>query len=74
MGVGKGDIDVHPEVWLPNQANLSKSKYIEKDATVAFAAEPYQARQGICTTRYAAETLGIKIKDHLANPEISAHF
>ncbi|WP_137114023.1 glycine betaine ABC transporter substrate-binding protein [Mesorhizobium sp. GR13] len=73
MGVGKGDIDVHPEVWLPNQANLS-DQYIEKDATVAFAAEPYQARQGICTTRYAAEALGIKSVYDLANPEISAHF
>lgn len=73
MGVGKGDIDIHPEVWMPNQANLAK-QYVDEAGTVAFAANPYEARQGVCTTRYTAETLGIKSVYDLANAELSAKF
>ncbi len=73
MDVGSGDIDVHPEVWMPNQANLAK-QYVEDAGTVAFAAQPYGARQGVCTTRYTAETLGIHSVYDLANAELSAKF
>ncbi|EXL04928.1 glycine betaine ABC transporter substrate-binding protein [Aquamicrobium defluvii] len=73
MGLGTGDIDIHPEVWLPNQANLAK-QYVEEAGTVALAANPFEVRQGVCTTRYTAETLGIKSVYDLANAELSAKF
>ena len=33
MDQGKGDIDVHPDVWLPNQESFTK-KYVDGAGTV----------------------------------------
>ena len=33
MDQGKGDIDVHPDVWLPNQESFTK-KYVDGKKTV----------------------------------------
>ena len=73
MHEGKGGIDVHPEVWMPNQANLAK-KYIEEAKTVEFAKRPYEARQGVCATKHTVETLGIKSVFDLVDPVVSKKF
>jgi glycine betaine/proline transport system substrate-binding protein len=73
MDSGKGDIDVHPEVWMPNQQNLA-DQYIEKNKTVAFAGKPYTADQGYCATKNAIEKYGIQSVYDLASPSISKDF
>ena len=73
MDRGKGDIDVHPEVWMPNQANLAK-EYVEKNKTVSMSTKPYAAVQGICVTKMTQEQHGIKSVLDLVNPDVSKLF
>ena len=39
MHQSKGDIDVHPDVWLPNQESFTK-KYVDGAGTVTIVLEP----------------------------------
>ena len=39
MDQGKGDIDVHPDVWLPNQESFTK-KYVDEAGTVTLSSNP----------------------------------
>ena len=39
MDQGKGDIDVHPDVWLPNQESFTK-KYVDGAGTVTLSSNP----------------------------------
>ena len=73
MSDGKGDLDVHPEVWMPNQANLVE-EYIENAGTVAFAKNYYEAHSGYCGPRHTLETLGLKSIFDLLSAETSARF
>lgn len=73
MHDGKGDLDVHPEVWMPNQAGLAK-QYVEEAGTVAFGDNPYDARQAYCVPKHTAETLNLKSVYDLADPEVSKQF
>ena len=73
MDRGKGDIDVHPEVWMPNQANLAQT-YVEGKKSVEFSGFPYEAVQGMCVTKATKEKHGIKSVFDLANPETSKLF
>ena len=36
MDQGKGDIDVHPDVWLPNQQSFTQ-KYVDEAGTVTLS-------------------------------------
>ena len=67
MDRSKGDIDVHPEVWMPNQANLVE-QYSEDNGTVVVSESPYKAFQGICVTQLAYDK-GVKSIYDLVNPE-----
>lgn len=49
MDQGKGDIDVHPDVWLPNQESFTK-KYVDEAGTVALSSNPYEGNQGFCVS------------------------
>ena len=40
MDQGKGDIDVHPDVWLPNQESFTK-KYVDGAGSVTLSSNPY---------------------------------
>ena len=40
MDAGKGDIDVHPDVWLPNQESFTK-EYVDGKGTVVLNENPY---------------------------------
>ena len=59
MDSGKGDIDVWPEVWMPNQKALV-DEYVTERGTVRLGSKPYQAMNGICTTKMTSEKHGIK--------------
>ncbi|MGH6861818.1 MAG: glycine betaine ABC transporter substrate-binding protein [Phyllobacterium sp.] len=58
-GLAAGDVDVHPEVWLPNLKSLT-GKYAGKDGPVRIAAFGVPAWQGICATRQTVEKTGIR--------------
>jgi len=56
MDQGKGDIDVHPDVWLPNQQSFTK-KYVDGAGTVELSKNYYEGNQGfVCQKRLARLT------------------
>jgi glycine betaine/proline transport system substrate-binding protein len=69
MDGGKGDVDVHPDTWMPNQANLRK-EYVDEKKTVALSTKPYNSRQGMCVPKYIADKYGVKSVFDLSKPEI----
>ncbi|MBY6068857.1 glycine/betaine ABC transporter substrate-binding protein [Leisingera aquaemixtae] len=73
MDGGRGDIDVHPDVWLPNQASFT-DEYVGQKGTVALSSGSYEGRAGICVPNYMVEKHGIKSIFDLATPEAQALF
>lgn len=73
MDRGKGDIDVHPDVWLPNQQALV-DEYVGKKGTVALNKKGYSGFAGFCVPSYTAKEKGIKSMFDLATPEGAKHF
>ena len=68
-----GDMDIHPDVWLPNQKNLTE-KYVDAENTVALSGKPYDGFAGFCVTKKTAEDLGIKNIYDLTDPETARKF
>ena len=58
MDQGKGDIDVHPDVWLPNQESFTK-KYVDGAGSVTLSSNPYQGNQGFCVSKDFAKANNI---------------
>ena len=71
MDRGKGEIDVHPDVWLPNQSNFT-SEYVDSKKTVALSKNSYDGIAGFCVSRAFSEEHGIKSVFDLATPEAAA--
>ena len=67
MDGGRGDIDVHPDVWLPNQKSFT-DEYVDQKGTVALSSGSYEGRSGFCTPTYMAEQHGIKSVFDLGTP------
>ncbi len=67
MDGGRGDIDVHPDVWLPNQKSFT-DEYVDQKGTVALSSGSYEGRSGFCTPTYMAEEHGIKSVFDLGTP------
>ncbi|KIC08583.1 glycine/betaine ABC transporter substrate-binding protein [Leisingera sp. ANG-M1] len=67
MDGGRGDIDVHPDVWLPNQSSFT-DEYVGQKGTVALSTGSYEGRSGFCTPTYMAEEHGMKSVFDLATP------
>ncbi|MEO0958600.1 MAG: glycine betaine ABC transporter substrate-binding protein [Pseudomonadota bacterium] len=67
MDGGRGDIDVHPDVWLPNQASFT-DEYVDQKGTVALSSGSYEGRSGFCTPTYMAEEHNIRSVFDLATP------
>ena len=70
MDQGKGDIDVHPDVWLPNQESFTK-KYVDGAGTVALSSKPYEGKQSFCVSKAFSEKNGVTSIFDLARPEIA---
>ena len=68
-----GAMHVHPEVWLPNQANLN-NKYVNEKKTVKQNPNGIAAFQGMCVTKHTAESTGIKALSELTDPEMAKNF
>ncbi len=70
MDQGKGDIDVHPDVWLPNQESFT-NKYVEGAGTVQLSGNSYEGNQGFCVSKdFAAENSITDIAD-LGRPDVA---
>jgi len=68
MDRNKGEIDIWPDVWLPNQQGLV-DKYVTGKKTVKLAANGYEAVQGYCVTKVTVDKYHIKSVYDLANPD-----
>ncbi len=71
MDQGKGDIDVHPDVWLPNQEAFTK-QYVDGAGTVTLSSNPYQGNQGFCVSKDFAAEMNITDIADLGRPEVAA--
>ena len=70
MDQGKGDIDVHPDVWLPNQESFTK-KYVDGAGTVQLSKNPYEGNQGFCVPKNFAEENKITDIADLGRPDVA---
>ena len=68
-----GSMHVHPEVWLPNQANLHE-KFVKTRGTVRVNPNGVPAFQGICVTQATADRIGITQVLDLADPDMAKNF
>ncbi len=71
MHQGKGDIDVHPDVWLPNQESFTK-KYVEGEKTVTLSSNPYEGNQGFCVSEQFGKANNITDIADLGRPDVAA--
>ncbi|MEQ8307769.1 MAG: glycine betaine ABC transporter substrate-binding protein [Hoeflea sp.] len=71
MDQGKGDIDVHPDVWLPNQESFTK-QYVDEAGTVTLSSNPYEGNQGFCVSKDFAEANNITDIADLGRPDVAA--
>lgn len=71
MGQGNGDIDVHPDVWLPNQQSFT-DQYVEEEGTVVLSENFYEGEQSFCVSREFSEEHNVTSIFDLARPEIAA--
>ncbi|MDJ0628334.1 MAG: glycine betaine ABC transporter substrate-binding protein [Rhodobacter sp.] len=71
MDQGKGDIDVHPDVWLPNQESFTK-KYVDGAGTVVLSSNPYEGNQGFCVSKAFGEANSITDIADLGRPDVAA--
>lgn len=67
----KGEVDIYPEAWRPNLDNLV-AKYAGEGGTIVLAKQGVEAWQGLCATRVAADTYGIKDVADLSDPAKTA--
>ena len=70
MDQGKGDIDVHPDVWLPNQESFTK-KYVDGAGTVTLSSNPYEGNQGFCVSQDFGNKLNITDIADLGRPDVA---
>ncbi|MBX2868942.1 MAG: hypothetical protein KTR18_09715 [Acidiferrobacterales bacterium] len=70
MDQGKGDIDVHPDVWLPNQESFTK-KYVDGAGTVQLSKNPYEGNQGFCVSKDFGSANNITDIADLGRPDVA---
>lgn len=71
MDQGQGDIDVHPDVWLPNQESFTK-KYVDEAGTVTLSSNAYEGNQGFCVSKDFGEANDITDIADLGRPDVAA--
>ena len=70
MDAGKGDIDVHPDVWLPNQESFTK-KYVDEAGSVTLSSNPYEGNQGFCVSKDFGQKNQITDIADLGRPDVA---
>ena len=71
MDQGKGDIDVHPDVWLPNQESFTK-KYVDEAGTVVLSNNSYEGNQGFCVPEAFGKENNVTDIADLGRPDVAA--
>ncbi|MXN67183.1 amino acid-binding protein [Stappia sp. GBMRC 2046] len=71
--IGSGDIDVHPEIWLPNLSQMVE-RMSKDEGPLRLSQIGVDATQNICVTRGTAASTGIKAVSDLTRPEIAEQF
>lgn len=71
--IDRGEVDVHPEIWLPNLAN-EVAQHRDELGTLALSPKATRAAQNMCTTRQTQEATGLTSVSDLSDPEMAAHF
>lgn len=71
MDQGKGDIDVHPDVWLPNQQSFT-DKYVKDAGTVTLSSNAYEGNQGFCVSKDFGTANSITDIADLGRPDVAA--
>ena len=69
MDQGRGDVDIHPDVWLPNNQGLV-DEYVNGKGTVALTSPTFDAMDAFCTTKAARDQYDLASVYDLARPEI----
>jgi len=70
MDDGKGDIDMHPDVWLPNQKSFT-DKYVDGTGNVSLSENAYEGKQSFCVSEQFSEAHDVTSIFDLARPEIA---
>ena len=65
---GKGEIDVHPDIWLPNQEAYTND--LVPKGTLKLSSKPYEGNQGYCVSQQFAKKMNITAIEDLARPEV----
>lgn len=65
-----GSMDIHPEVWLPNQQNLA-DKFVEERGTVRLSENSVDAFQGICVDKATSEEHDITTINDLTRSDVA---
>jgi len=68
-----GAMHVHPEVWLPNQANLNE-KFVQDKGSVKMNPNGVAGDQAMCVTKGTAERTGISELTDLTDPDMAKNF
>ncbi len=68
-----GAMHVHPEVWLPNQANLN-DKFVADKGSVRMNPNGVAGDQAMCVTKGTAERTGISELSDLTDPDMAKKF
>ena len=72
-GLDSGEVDIVPEVWIPNFDSLVK-KYVDERKSVRLSPRSVPATQGICVTRETADKYTIRDIMDLTDPKKAAVF
>ena len=67
MDQGRGEVDIHPEVWLPNNQGLV-DKYVKEKGTVVLTSKKFDAMDAFCTTKAAKDQYGLASVYDLTRP------
>ena|SRR5210317_274094 len=65
---GKGEIDVHPDIWLPNQEAYTND--LVPKGTLKLSSKPYEGNQGYCVSQAFAKKMNITSIFDLGRPEV----
>ena len=64
----KGEIEVHPDIWLPNQEAYTKD--LVPKGTLKLSKNPYEGNQGYCVSQQFAKKMNITAIEDLGRPEV----
>ena len=64
----KGEIEVHPDIWLPNQQAYTND--LVPKGTLKLSKKPYEGNQGYCVSQQFAKKMNITAIEDLGRPEV----